>query len=54
MGGAMPGAIGAGAFQAIPRIPPMRPKMSPMKNPPVVMMLNNEKSRTTTPHMTCC
>ena len=54
MGGAMPGAIGAGGFQAIPKIPPMRPKMSPMKNPPVVMMLNNEKSRTTTPHMTCC
>src|SRR5437867_4974533 len=33
IGGAMPGAIGAGGFQTMPRIPPMRPRMRPMKNP---------------------
>src|SRR5439155_750049 len=54
IGGAMPGAIGAGGFHTIPRIPPTRPKIRPMKRPPVLMMLNKEKSRTITPQATCC
>ena len=48
----MPGAIGAGGFQTMPRMPPTIPKISPMMNPPPLMMLNSEKSRMITPAAT--
>ncbi len=52
MGGAMPD-IGAGGFQTIPRIPPIRPRMNPMMNPPPIIRLKIENSRTRTPAPTC-
>ena len=51
--GIMPEAIDG--LKTRPKIPPIRPRMNPMTNPPneEVAKLTRESMRTTTPHIVC-